>query len=123
MVIGDINIDLLKNSSSISEYKNLVQMNGFQFQNKINIQNATRTANNSASVLDHVITNKNIQCDINLEDHTISDHKIIYSEVSKVVYKNSKQMITKTFLDINKWKQKVEEKVNENKIKIIVKRA
>lgn len=116
IVIGDINIDLLKDSTTINEYKNIVLMNGFQFQNKVNLQSATRTTKNTASILDHVITNKNIKCNISLEEHTISDHKIIYTEITKVVHKTIKQSMTRSYLDINKWKQRVEEEMEKNEI-------
>lgn len=114
--IGDINLDLLNSSSATNDYKNVVEMNGFKFQNTINRLNATRTTKNTASILDHVITNKNIQCSMKLQDHQVSDHKIMYVEVKKVIYRNSKQILTKKIIDIAQWKQKMEKHLNENQI-------
>ena len=66
-------------------------MNAFKIQNTTNYNNATRTTTNTSSILDHILTNKNLECSIKLEDHDITDHKLIYTEVKQIRFSNCKE--------------------------------
>lgn len=112
-----MNLDLLKNSNTINTYKQIIEMNGFHIQNILNQKSATRTTNNTASILDHVITNKNITCTMKLEDHNVSDHKIIYIDIKKIRIKNIKQEIIKTHLDETEWQNRMKEELQKNDVK------
>lgn len=117
IVIGDMNLDLLKESHTVSEYKNTIEMNGFEIQNVIASENATRVTSTSATILDHVITNKNIDCKILLEDHVISDHKVMHIKLEKhVISVNKKDKITKETLHIQEWIEKVQRRLQQGNV-------
>lgn len=103
LIVGDVNLDLLKNASAIIDYKNSVESNGYQIQNTISPENATRTTTNTASILDHIITNKNIVCNLTLADHSISDHKIIDIEMKKMEFNKEKEIFKKAYVNTEAW--------------------
>lgn len=104
LIIGDMNLNLLQEANIISEYKNIITMNAFEIKNKISVHNATRATMRNSSILDHVLANKNLQCQIKLHDHMISDHKIMAINVnSKVKIKNKIEKKIKIKLDEKKW--------------------
>lgn len=116
IIIGDMNLDLLKQTQTINNYQNIIQMNGFKFQNEVLPRNATRVTTNTASILDHIITNKNLACTIKLEDSDISDHKVIYIEIKKLIYLKKKEKVKRRFLMENKWLNNMQGKIEQNQI-------
>lgn len=111
ILIGDINLDLLKDTQVVTNYKNTIDMNGFQIQNQLTSKNATRITQTSASIIDHIITNHNLTCDVTLEDHIITDHKIICTELKRVRLKMEKVKITRSYLEQEKWSTNVKSKI------------
>lgn len=117
ILIGDINLNLLNNTQHTTEYVNTIQMNGFQVQNTLTIEQATRISGSTktASILDHIITNKDLKCNIKIDDHCISDHKIIYTKVNHIVYKKGKEYVERKKLNMEQWKNMVREEINQAK--------
>lgn len=116
VILGDMNLNLLANTTTVNEYKNLIEMNGFQIQNYINSENATRQTENTATILDHVLSNKNITCDINLQEHMITDHKILFIKLNKTIPKNTKEIVERTRLNKQKWIETVKMKLEHQEI-------
>lgn len=116
ILIGDINLDLLKNTQVVKNYKNTINMNGFTIQNEITLQKATRTTLKTKTILDHILSNKNIKCLMTLEDHIVSDHKVIKIEVTKIKLKRNFEKITRNYLDHNKWANNVKARLRDQEI-------
>lgn len=96
LIIGDMNIDLLSENQETINYNNVIQVNNFAIQNEIKPENATRIGCFKSSLLDHVLVNKNLECDIRLENHCISDHKIMFVNLKQeAIQKVKKNIITK----------------------------
>lgn len=94
ILIGDINLNMLSETHVVREYKSTIESNAFEFQNTISKQFATRTTENTSTVLDHVIANKEIKCNSILEDHMTSEHKLLYISIEKIKIKHEKTKIT-----------------------------
>ena len=60
-----------------------------------------------------------MECSIKLEDHDITDHKLIYTEVKQIRFLNWKEKITRSSLDTTKFKDKVFEKISQQNIKTL----
>ena len=86
--IGDINMDLLRKTQIVNDYKNMIKANAFQIQNIISNERATRVTTTTASILDHVITNKYI------------NHKIMCVKVKEQI---PKEKIKKKILNKEMW--------------------
>lgn len=118
ILIGDMNVNLLKNTApEVTTYKNTITINGFKICNKINEKNATRVTAQSKTLIDHVISNNQITCDVRVSDKYVSDHNILeISVVEKVKTKEKK--IRKNHLVLNQslFKQKFEEASKNTKI-------
>ena len=99
---GDINIDLLNNTSCISNYQqNLISLGCSQ-----KIEVATRFSNNfnSHSLLDHIYTNFNkFELDTKVVIHDITDHFpiIVSLKKAKALKYTSKQSLTQDFRNFN----------------------
>lgn len=111
IILGDMNIDLLGETKAVTEYKNIIGMNAYQIQNTLTRNQATRETELTATILDHVITNKISSCKINLKNHMISDHKIMNISITNDLEKMKTKKITRIKLDEQKWKQSVQEKL------------
>lgn len=75
IIIGDININVLDgNSDETIEYSNMLTVRNYRIANIINGDNATRISN-TMSLIDHVLINKNLTCNVSVMDYAISDHK------------------------------------------------
>lgn len=74
IVIGDVNIDLLKRDSD--DLKNIITCNGFHILNSINSRDYTRHSKNS-SIIDHVYTDIPGNFTMQLGESGLSDHKFI----------------------------------------------
>lgn len=85
LVIGDMNVNLLKNGSIELEYLNILKTNGYRVINEISEDKATRIDKRTGtkSILDHFVTNlQNLDCILDLKDHCISDHKLIQTTIN-----------------------------------------
>ena len=89
IIVGDINLDLLKKTATIAEYKNVIKTNAFNIQKNISQTNATRTTKTTKSIIDHVLANKNLECDLVLEENEISDHNIIMLLYNNIIIKHT----------------------------------
>lgn len=116
VIVGDMNLNLLLSVNTVNEYKNYVTMNGFQIQNLINSENATRETEASATIIDHVLTNKNVMCNIKLQEHFITEHKLLYIKINKAIKVKTKQRFEKSKLDIQKMVATVKTKLEHNEI-------
>ncbi|KAK9870699.1 hypothetical protein WA026_008271 [Henosepilachna vigintioctopunctata] len=116
ILIGDINIDLLKNTNTPETYINCITSNAFQVQNKITPESSTRTTETIISILVNIITNNNITADMFLEDHVISDHKIIFINIKKQIYQSEKIVCKKQRLNEILWRQTIQEKLSNQEI-------
>lgn len=117
LIVGDMNLDLLKESHTVREYKNIIGMSGFNIQNDLTLENATRVTTTNAAVLDHVLANKSITCKIALDDHPISDHRIMIIEVvNKCLHVNKKGKITREKLHKQEWIEKVQRKTMQGDV-------
>jgi hypothetical protein len=60
VIVGDLNIDLLKNNTDTIRMSNTVLANGYCILNKIDIESATRSATRdvttSHTIIDHILT-------------------------------------------------------------------
>lgn len=116
IILGDMNLNLLSETDTIREYRNIIEMNTFTIQNILTTENATRQTEKTATILDHVLMNKNLYCDITLTDHVISDHKVMYIKLNKVIEKKTKEVINKTKLLKGKWKELIQVKLQQEEI-------
>lgn len=72
-----MNIDLLEENQVVQNYQNILQLYNFIIRNKITEEEATRIGAYKASIIDHVLCNRQMLCAVKLEDHHISDHNNI----------------------------------------------
>lgn len=119
ILIGDINIDLLKNNSpEFNTYINTIALRGFKICNVIDENYATRAIANSKSILDHVLTNKNLDCNIAIQNH-ITDHKILNIElITNIKSPQAKKKLVhkKMVLNQNNFIKKFQQLVNNHEI-------
>lgn len=73
VIVGDFNLDLLKDSQKIQQYRNSISLFGYKIANKICENSATRTSQTTKTIIDHVLTNK-VECSINIKPCSYSDH-------------------------------------------------
>lgn len=84
IIFGDFNLDLLEPSSSVNEYMNTLEENGYKIINKITPEYCTREGYQKKSLLDHVSTNlKDHYFNFALIESSLSDHKQIFLEIKK----------------------------------------
>lgn len=83
VIIGDININVLKTGRICKKYLDIISLNSYQVKNchqkKVEItRRKTRNNNRSkGSLIDHVIAPNNSLCNIKTKDVAISDHKML----------------------------------------------
>lgn len=102
IVIGDTNIDLLSESYIRNQYMDMLELNSVELKNTINRNSATRVTNNSATIIDHVLSDlKTNQFGFNITLYGIPnlDHKAVCVEIKSVLRKlekleNKKILIT-----------------------------
>lgn len=83
LIFGDINLNLLTDSSINVAYKNLFTLNGMVLLNLINEENATRMSNTLPSIIDHVASNcLSNKHKLILLDNSFSDHRHVILNVS-----------------------------------------
>jgi len=113
LLLEDFNIDLLTKHTPIhTNYVNTISCSGYEIINKITDEFPTRVHNNSATLIDHIITNKqDMECNVTLFtynppdiDRPPFDHKVITISCN----------ITKP--SINKLKSPLIKYVNKNNI-------
>lgn len=85
IIIGDFNLNILNaDDANILNYMNTVHCNGFGFLNKIDSTSATRTTQNSNTIIDHLISDMfNQEYEILVDDVYFSDHKFILTSMNK----------------------------------------
>src|SRR5258705_2988333 len=78
VIIGDCNIDLLKDNSMSSKLMDMIEVYGFCQH----ISSPTRTNKYSSTLIDHLISNVDTN-DISwsVDDWSVSDHQIIYTKI------------------------------------------
>lgn len=77
IIVGDINVDVLKQSNKTKEYKDMLQLNSFKIQNIHRGCIITRRSKNKGTIIDHLITQNNKKCKIKPYDIAITDHKML----------------------------------------------
>lgn len=111
IVIGDININLLDNSDIVREYKNLIALNGFAIINKIEVGQATRVTDTTATLIDHVVCSSALRdrCRVKVENSALTDHRELNLEVKKKVQTYKKKITyEKCILNSEKFKNDFE---------------
>jgi hypothetical protein len=97
--LGDININLLEITSHPAIfYHNIVTSHGYNFLNKINSSMATRVTSHSATIIDHALTNINLNRfkSVILNQTHPSDHK--YMIISLRDIKFPKPFLKSTYI-------------------------
>jgi hypothetical protein len=85
IVFGDFNVDLLANDNQVTQYRNIIQENGYEIINKIDTAYSTRQTSITNTILDHVCTNiNNHSFNFCIIDSSLSDHKQIFMEIGKM---------------------------------------
>lgn len=80
IIVGDFNINLLDSkANNVIYYKDLITLNNFKIINSVSDVDATRITNHSKTIIDHVLTDKNIGVcgSVNIEHNALSDHEIL----------------------------------------------
>ena len=72
LICGDVNIDVTKENNIKAKYLEKLLSNDTQQL----VQTATRLTADSASAIDHIITNMNV-VNVHVNYHTISDHQVL----------------------------------------------
>ena len=78
LIVGDINIDLLRRDNATKKYNDVIYLNSYEIKNyshKITRRNSKNTS--TGTLIDHVIGSKNLLCKVKLADIPISDHKML----------------------------------------------
>lgn len=92
LLVGDMNVDLLKSSTQADEYVNTVLQHGFSILNRIEPNDATRVAvkkqasgtTTSRTIIDHIVSDlRNIQFTLSINNSHLSDHKQILIGMKK----------------------------------------
>lgn len=99
---GDVNWNILRsNDQDVAEYLHLLDIYGYQILNDVQPNFPTRET--SGSILDHFITDLPQSAKLQLEDVSLSDHKLITMnwKVGENSKKRSNGMETKEFKKIN----------------------
>lgn len=80
--VGDCNFDLLDNTdNNMWGYKTIVECSGYKMLNKINLENATRVTDNTATLLDHACANfLDDKITVKVNDIAFSDHRSLTIE-------------------------------------------
>lgn len=74
IIIGDMNVDLLKHQQEKVDYKLLLTSYGFRL---VNTTRPTRITENTKTLIDHVVVNdQNMDVGLNLLSSSVSDHEI-----------------------------------------------
>ena len=118
IVVGDFNVDLLDfDGLDTINYKNMIQMTGFEIANTLSEISATRISyNGRPTILDHVL-NKKVHCYVNVLDDGVGDHRQLSVSVKQQV-KLYRVKITKTveIIDYNRYYRKFENLSNNETI-------
>lgn len=107
IIVGDMNINLLQDSTTCTNYKTMLETYNYKNLNNISEDFPTRSTATSCSIIDHVISDfplSRTPKEIRLLDTYISDHKALLFEVEINVSKKKSQIITKEFKRINNQK-------------------
>ena len=95
IIVGDMNVDILdRNSGITSSYMNMITMAGFRICNGSSKQDGTR---NNKTLLDHVLVNKKVNCEVSPIMYKLSDHLPLGIDV----YENIKLFKPKTIKYVN----------------------
>lgn len=105
ITIGDMNVDLLKNSNSTRHYIDLLTSNGQVILNKINANYAARNAfrkdrvgdniSESKTIIDHIATDcLNYSFNFSIVESTMSDHMQLVLSFDNHKYENFASRVT-----------------------------
>lgn len=102
LVVGDMNLNVLKKNTKIQKYRDIITSNYYKLQNTKII---TRRKQNHGSVIDHLITPKQIRCKLTSRDVAISDHKLLFYKTN-ISEKNKTPKTKKllTYTNYNKFR-------------------
>ncbi|KAK9887663.1 hypothetical protein WA026_023784 [Henosepilachna vigintioctopunctata] len=82
----------------------------------MNKENATRVSKTSYSVIQHALTNKNLNCKIDLYDHRISDHRIMSVKINEQLKTSERKKINIPKINVERWIQSVENKLQQSDV-------
>lgn len=103
IIIGDINIDTLKNSHDSDAYQTMVVSSGFS------ICNTHPTRESSSSLIDHVVSNitERLQHNVITIYSDFSDHNLIITNLATTAPSKINKSYSKTIIDYNLAKQQL----------------
>lgn len=104
IIVGDINLDMLKPNTTSNKYKELIEGQGHLLINKLNKNHATRVTESTTTILDHIVTDCfAFAYQITLSDVAFTDHKQISINVETTSPLNRRpQEIEKLVLNYDK---------------------
>lgn len=95
IILGDINIDILKNNTQTKNYKDIIISNGYHIINKIKKKYATRIANNTKTIIDHAITDLyNYKHHLLINSHNFTDHESLTLQIKIEKFKSASNKIS-----------------------------
>lgn len=114
LLLGDFNIDLMRQEPVQRNYKNLLESYGYAISNT----NATRVTENSSTLIDHSISNFGQAFNFTINTRRglipcrpfesplppISDHRALVTYVALFSQRNDKKVVTKTIVNYQKIK-------------------
>lgn len=106
VILGDININLQKNSNGVNLYKDIILANGFNLINSNDSKYYTRKRDdtNSRTTIDHVITDLlHRKFEMSLFHTAISDHRAILVGMNSPIYRDTNTHKEITIFDYNKF--------------------
>lgn len=105
VVIGDLNIDILKPNATVDKYNSIIVTNGYKIINEISEDAATRSTDTSVSVIDHIVTNIARHVSYDIIDTTLSDHNMLAINVDIKIQKRKMEYHTIKTVDYVRVKQ------------------
>lgn len=113
IVVGDTNIDLLKNNQAVENYISVIETNGYRILNRITESAATRITDTTASIIDHAISNVKGSASCSVGENTFSDHNtlLVHVDVNITLAKMDYYMVKK--IDYEKVKQSINNKIGD----------
>ena len=106
VIVGDMNVDISKNTLQSNKLLEVYSLNGFKLFNSTTL---TRTTTTGGSLIDHVISNSSEELKIHFFETPLSDHIMqTISIPTQIKIQNSKyHEVSKTKFNIDKIKSKL----------------
>lgn len=102
VILGDMNLDLLKNTVPVRTYKDIISSNGYNIINKIDKKYVTRIANDTKTIIDHAVRDLyNYNHHLIINSHDFTDHESLTLQININNYKiTSNQIESKDIINV-----------------------